>query len=82
MGISEIFVVLADLIFLFFASLIDFSGEVEYRHPQIGSGGSNQNQGNQTGSGGHRITPNFHSNTDTQVRRYPIGGCAGGVCGL
>ena len=58
------------IIFLFFASLVDFSGNVEYRHPLIGQG--NQETGNQQSNTGG----------NSRVRHLPMGGCMGGACGM
>ena len=69
MGIVEFFTTILDLIFLFFASLFDFSGQVEYRHPQIGQGNTHNNARVQQPNGGYR------------AQRIPMGGCIGGACG-
>ena len=69
MGIAEFFTTLFDLIFLFFASLFDFSGQVEYRHPQIGANAPSQGRRiNTVNTGGHRAD------------YVPMCGCAGGAC--
>ncbi|BFU24346.1 hypothetical protein CL6EHI_c00039 [Entamoeba histolytica] len=68
MALTDIFITITDLVFLYFASLLDFSGQVEYRHPQIGNGNRTHNP-----EGGHRLG----SIQNTQVHHIPVTGCAG-----
>ena len=68
MGIVEFITSLFDLIFLFFASLFDFSGQIEYRHPQIGEANTNR---------GRTIN---QLNNGRRANYVPMGGCPGGCC--